>query len=77
MLSATIGLQILHGSILSLHRPQLLKLDFEADLPAFDFDAYPDPAFLSDTDSGYFSLFCLRLSDLFLVNIVVYSLFHA
>jgi hypothetical protein len=50
--------------------PQLVKFDFEADLvPAFDFDAYPDPTFHSDTDPGY--LFCLRLSDLFLENIVV------
>ncbi len=63
---------------LHIEPPQLLKFDFEADLdPAFDFDAYPDPAFYSDADPGYFSLFCLRLLDLFLVNIVFYSLFRA
>jgi hypothetical protein len=38
MLSATTGLQTLHGSILSFHRQQLLKFDFETDLDlAFDF----------------------------------------
>ena len=67
MRSATAGLQT-DPPRLQFEPPQFPKFDFEADLdPAFDFDAYPDPAFYSDADPGYFSLFCLRLSDFLLL----------